>query len=94
MDNIFSSMFGIFANLFNKPDRIARDTVGEYTISTMFTIDQGYETAIWKGNGEIVIVARYETKEEAETGHAVWQSVCELNPKRLWSVQFEEFINL
>jgi hypothetical protein len=39
----------------------------------------------------MIIVARYNTKEEAEQGHKDWCAVCLNNPVSAWSVQMEEY---
>ena len=66
MDRIESLVYGILANLQGYKSEVGgKDEVGDYTVSTVNTLDAGWETAIWKGNGTIVVVARYATKEEA-----------------------------
>lgn len=47
-------------------------------ISTAYTSDEGYETAIIDGD-EVHPVERYETKELAEVGHDKW---CKIAPKK------------
>lgn len=92
MDNISSLLFGI---LNNNPyaDPVGRDNIGDYTIDTCYTTDQGYETAIWFQNHGMIIVARYGTREEAVIGHQEWCDFCHANPTQAWSVQFNEYIN-
>ena len=95
MDNLESLISGLLASLGGYRGEIGgRNTVGDYTVSTIDTPDAGWETAIWKGSGEIVIVARYETKEEALQGHQDWIDACKLNPTAAWSVQLDEYITL
>ena len=95
MDNFEQILFGILAGrLGYKNESCGKDKVGDYTVSTVNTIDAGWETAIWKGNGTIVVVARYITKEEAQKGHQDWVEVCKLNPTTAWSVQTDEYITL
>lgn len=67
MDNLMDLIFGIVYNNHDS-DLIGRDQVDDYTIDTCLTADQGYETAVWRGNHNMVIVARYATREEAVLG--------------------------
>lgn len=79
---------------FDLGDPVGSDRVGEYTIDTCDTIDQGYETAIQKNEGNWIIVQRYDNREKAETGHKVWCAMCTTNPVKVFSVQtrkYEEF---
>ena len=73
---------------------IGRDQVYDYTIDTCYTADCGWETAVWKDDNPMVIVARYETKEEAEEGHDDWCAVCLLQPDTVWSIQTERYEDL
>lgn len=90
MDSIYSMLFGAMLGEANRSEAIGRDTVGEYTINTCYTIDQGWETAVWKGSNSIIIVGRYASKEDAEEGHKDWCEVCKLEPNSAWSVQTEQ----
>ena len=95
MDSIESTIYGLLASLGGyRGERIGKTQVGNYTVSTIDTPDAGLETAIWKNGGDIVIVARYETKEEAKQGHQDWVEACKLNPTVAWSVQLDEYITL
>lgn len=89
MDNIYSLLFGALYGDYENADKAGRDTVGEYTIDTCETIDCGWETAIWKNDGEIIIVARYPDKEMATIGHANWVETCRSSPLAAYSVQTE-----
>ena len=40
-------------------------TVGRYTIDTCYTVDCGWETAVWKDNYDMIVVGRYATEELA-----------------------------
>lgn len=93
MDSIFSTMFGILMGENNRGEVIGRDTVGDYTIDTCYTIDQGWETGVWKGNHNTLIVGRYPSREAAEEGHKAWCEVCQLEPSQAWDVQMEEIIS-
>lgn len=91
MDNIYSTLFGALFGNYAAAEKVGRNTVGEYTIDTCYTIDQGWETAVWKNNGDIIIVARYASKESALEGHNDWVAACALNPTEVWSVQTEQY---
>ena len=93
MDSIYSMLFGAMLGEANRSEVVGRDTVGEYTINTCYTIDQGWETAVWKGSNPMIIVGRYASKEDAEEGHKDWCEVCKLNPSTAWSVQMERYEN-
>lgn len=93
MDSFEDLLFGIFNNNRDLSDLVGRDIVGDYTIDTCYTIDQGYETAIWVENGEIIIVQRYPNRELAEKGHKAWCVLCIINPKKVYSVQTEQYEN-
>lgn len=67
--------------------KVGRDVVGDYTISTCYTSDCGYETAIWKGDGNIIVVQYYPDKEEAKEGHIKWCGLCKMNPTKVYNVQ-------
>ena len=93
MDFLFDLMFGIMNNDYSKADKVGNDVIGDYTIDTCDTVDQGYETAIWKGDGDIIIVERYPNKMRAEVGHSKWCEFAKTNPKFVYSVQLDEFVN-
>lgn len=92
MDSIYSTLFGALFG--NRGEVVGRDTVGDYTIDTCYTIDQGWETAVWKGDGDIVIVDRYPSKESAREGHEDWCATCLSNPTTVWSVQTDSYEEL
>ena len=93
MDSFFDLMFGIMNNDYSKADKVGNDVIGDYTIDTCDTVDQGYETAMWKGDGDIIIVERYPNKMRAEVGHSKWCEFAKTNPKFVYSVQLDEFVN-
>lgn len=93
MDSLFDLMFGIMNNDYDKADKAGHDIVGDYTIDTCDTMDQGYETAMWKGDGDIIIVERYPNKERAEVGHAKWCEFAKTNPEHVYSVQVDAHVN-
>lgn len=51
--------------------KLGRTEVGTLTVSTAYTTDCGYETAIIDKNG-VHPVERYDSKAEAELGHEKW----------------------
>ena len=93
MDSLFDLLFGIMNNDYSKADKVGHDVIGDYTIDTCDTVDQGYETAIWKDDGDIIIVERYPNKMRAEVGHSKWCEFTKTNPKFVYSVQLDEFVN-
>ena len=93
MDSLFDLMVGIMKNDYSKADKVGNDVIGDYTIDTCDTVDQGYETAMWKDDGDIIIVERYPNKMRAEIGHSKWCEFAKTNPKFVYSVQLDEFVN-
>lgn len=93
MDSLFDLMFGIMNNDYSKADKVGNDIIGDYTIDTCDTVDQGYETAMWKDDGDIIIVERYPNKMGAEIGHSKWCEFAKTNPKFVYSVQLDEYVN-
>ena len=93
MDSLFDLMFGIMNNDYSKADKVGHDVIGDYTIDTCDTVDQGYETAMWKDDGDIIIVERYPKKMRAEIGHSKWCEFAKTNPKFVYSVQLDEYVN-
>lgn len=93
MDSLFDLLFGIMNNDYSKADKAGHDVIGDYTIDTCDTADQGYETAMWKDNGDIIIVERYPNKMRAEIGHSKWCEFAKTNPKFVYSVQLDEYVN-
>lgn len=53
------------------PESVLRTHVGKLQLSTMETIDMGWETAI-RYNGNWYPVQRYDTQPNAEIGHYKW----------------------
>ena len=93
MDSLFDLMFGIMNNDYSKADKVGNDIIGDYTIDTCDTVDQGYETAMWKDDGDIIIVERYPNKMRAEIGHSKWCEFAKTNPKFVYSVQVDKYVN-
>ena len=93
MDSLLDLMFGIMNNDYSKADKVGNDIIGDYTIDTSDTVDQGYETAMWKDDGDIIIVERYPNKMRAEVGHSKWCEFAKTNPKFVYSVQVDGYVN-
>lgn len=93
MDSLFDLMFGVMNNDYSKADKVGNDIIGDYTIDTCDTMDQGYETAMWKDDGDIIIVERYPNKMRAEIGHSKWCEFAKTNPKFVYSAQLDEYVN-
>lgn len=88
MDDIYSTLFGILMGEGNRGEVVGRDEVNNYTIDTCYTIDQGWETAVWYKEYPMIIVARYPNKEMAAQGHQNWVETCTTNqPTHAFSVQ-------
>lgn len=88
MDSLESLLFGIFNNNYAIAEKVGRDEVNDYTIDTCYTIDAGWETAVWYKHYPMIIVARYPDKELAEAGHKNWVETCTTNrPTYAYSVQ-------
>ena len=95
MDTFESLLFGIAMGKNNRSEDVGNDTINGYTIDTCYTIDQGWETAVWYKNSEIVIVGRYPDKETAAQGHREWVETCTTNkPMMVYSVQTDRFESL
>lgn len=88
MDDLMNLLFGIAYNNHNA-DLIGHDQVDNYTIDTCLTVDAGYETAVWMDDHDMIIVARYTTREEAVLGHYEWIRKCKSHPVSAYSVQCE-----
>jgi hypothetical protein len=52
-------------------------------------LTNGYETAIWKGKGDVIVVERYISKEEMAEGHKKWCDFCKENPKEVYSLDLD-----
>lgn len=73
---------------------VLRTNINDYTIDSCNTFDEGYETAIWYKDNEIVIVERYYSKKDMNEGHSKWCEFCKSNPKEVYSVQYDKMVNL
>lgn len=67
-------MFGWLQDRDNYDSRkVARTLVDGLIVSTAYTSDEGYETAIIDmGDPDVHPVERYDSREEAEAGHQKW----------------------
>lgn len=67
-----SKMFEFLNDIGNYEKRkLGKTEVNGLTVSTAYTSDEGYETALIDKNG-VHPVERYPDKEAAEMGHAAW----------------------
>lgn len=90
MDSLESILYGIMNNNYDTAEKVGHDEINNYTIDTCYTIDCGWETAVWYMDYPMIIVARYETKEQAQQGHNAWVETCTTNcPTHAYSVQTE-----
>lgn len=90
MDSLESILYGIMNNNYEAAEKVGRDEINNYTIDTCYTMDCGWETAVWYMDYPMIIVARYETKEQAQQGHNAWVETCTTNcPTHAYSVQTE-----
>jgi hypothetical protein len=65
-------MFEFLKDMGNYEDRkVARDDVNGLTVSTAYTSDEGYETAVIDENGAHP-VERYEDRAASILGHSKW----------------------
>lgn len=88
MDTFKSLLYGIMNGNYATAEKVGRDEVNNYTIDTCYTIDAGWETAVWYMNYPMIIVARYPDKATAEKGHKEWVETCTTNcPTHAFSVQ-------
>lgn len=75
LKDIVGMLGGICQDMFNYESRkVGRDDVNGLSVSTCFTSDCGYETAILDVQGAHP-VERYGTREQARAGHAKWLEV-------------------
>ena len=71
-------------------NEVLHHTINDYTIDSCWTFDEGYETAIWYKDHEMIIVERYGNEEEMKKGHKKWCEFVKNNPKEVYSVQLDE----
>jgi hypothetical protein len=65
-------MFDFIKDINNYEDRkLEKTEVNGVTVSTAYTSDEGYETALIDANG-VHPVERYPSKEHAHHGHEKW----------------------
>ena len=68
-----NNMFGFLNDMDNYEDRkISNELVNGIEVSTVYTSDEGYETALIDKNG-VHPVERYGSKKEAIEGHEKWK---------------------
>lgn len=71
MDDIFKLIIGLHCPNKTPEGTVGRDEIDRLIISTVFTSDMGYETAVIDSVGAHP-VERYPDKEHAIRGHARW----------------------
>lgn len=68
-------MFSFLQDIGNYDQRkLARDTVRGVDISTAWTSDEGFETALLPPGQPVIPVERYPSREAAVEGHARWMA--------------------
>lgn len=72
--------------------KVARDKVDGFTISTAYTEDQGYETAIGDTHGNYHPVERYDTKQEAVKGHPKWIEFIEKGERDITQLGYDDVV--
>lgn len=84
----------LFTN--NREQRKVDNTeLSNCVVDTAFAPDTGYfETGIEPTGMHWIIVEEYETKEDAQIGHNKWVKYMKTKPKRLYSIQYDEWENL
>ena len=80
MENFFDFLTEDLENLKDiEIEQVGHHIIGDYTVDTIKTY-KGWETAIWKHFGNIVVVQRYPDKKSAKIGHKVWREICAASP--------------
>ncbi len=77
MDNVLEKFFlngGILRGIVEREQQekngdVLRNKINDYTVDSCNTFDEGYETAIWHKDNDMIIVERYLNKEEMQKGH-------------------------
>lgn len=73
---------------------VLHTNINDYTVDSVHTFDEGYETAIWYKENDMVIVERYKNAKEMKQGHKKWCGFCNKNPQKVYSVQNNRIENL
>lgn len=76
------------ANNYDDRKVAEKEQVGKFKISSCYTSDMGYETAIGYKD-EFYPVERYDTKEECIEGHNRWIEWAKNKPKSIPYLQFD-----
>lgn len=63
---------GILGQAVSPPYQLEKRFIGDFAVSTVNSLDMGWETAVARQNESWHVVERYETKEQAIAGHARW----------------------
>lgn len=68
--------------------------IDDYVIDSLYTFDNGFETAIKKGNSNWAVAESYKTREEMEKGHKKWCEICKNEaPTKLYDSYMEREVN-
>lgn len=90
MDDLLNMLSAMILDADNYDERkvAEKEQVGEFKISSCYTSDMGYETAIGYKD-EFYPVERYDTKEECIEGHNKWIEWAKNKPKSIPYLQFD-----
>lgn len=93
MNNFFDMALAMLTDANNYEQRKVADkvTVDKFTISSCYTSDMGYETAICYGD-EVYPVERYEDKESCIKGHNKWIEWAKQKPTQIPYINFDNEI--
>ena len=72
--------------------KVGKDAVNGLVVSTCYTTDMGYETAILDCNNTYP-VERYDSKEDAEEGHKKWIKFCKSKKTKITKLGYGSFID-
>lgn len=90
MNDLFNMLNAMILDANNYDDRkvAEKEQVGEFKISSCYTSDMGYETAVIYKD-EVYPVERYISKEECIEGHNKWIEWAKNKPKIIPYLQFD-----
>lgn len=90
MDDFLSMGLAMMLDCNNYDERkvAEKEEVGKFKVSSCYTSDMGYETAICYAD-EVYPVERYETKKECTEGHKKWIEWAKNKPKTIPYLQYD-----
>lgn len=90
MDDLLNMLNAMVLDAGNYDERKVADKeqVGKFKISSCYTSDMGYETAVIYKD-KVYPVERYDTKEECIEGHNKWIEWAKNKPKTIPYLQFD-----